>query len=322
MRRVATTTMLIATIVLLLAGLICAAGAQTAPPPPTDTTLGAPPEYRDVALRVDQLLGERKFDEARAICQQQYDAATDDETRALFLRGIGEVYKVQRSLKCMDVFKQVLDQFPQTKQVSWAMLGLAEAYIWKGMIMGAPQENFGPGMTLLEQFLRDYPDHERAARALWGRGMVYDRLGNDAAALAEYQKAVDGYPTQKMADLCLERVIALQQKASRWDDAIASAKRYIGLYQKGAAQAQLSIGMSYAGKGDLAAAITEFDKVVSLYSGDKTTCADALLQKGLSQKALGQLAAARQTLEQVVQTYPDSYPATQAKQQLEALAAQ
>ena len=53
-----------------------------------------------------------------------------------------------------------------------------------------------------------------------------------------------------------------------------------------------------------------------------TTCADALLQKGLSQKALGQLTAARQTLEQLIAAYADTYPATQAKQQLEALAAQ
>jgi TolA-binding protein len=298
------------------------AGAQEqAAPAQTEITLGASPEYRDLALQIDQLLKQRKFDDARAICQQRYDAATDDETRAMFLRGIGEVYKVQRSLQCIDIFKQVIDKFPNSKQVSWAKLGLAEAYIWKGAIMGRPEENFGLAMPLLEQFLKDYPTHERAGRALWGRGMVYDRLGNDAAALAEYQKAVDLYPTQKMTDLCLERVIALQQKAGRWDDAIASAKRYLQLYSKGAAAAQLSIGFSYAGKGDLATAIVEFDKVVSQYPESKEAPA-ALYQKALSQKALGQLGAARQTLQGLVQTYPDSYSATQAKQQLELMATQ
>ena len=305
-----------ALLVMMFAGV---AGAQEqGAPAQTEITLGASPEYRDLALQIDQLLKQRKFDEARAICQQRYDAATDDETRAMFLRGIGEVYKVQRSPQCIDIFQQVLDKYPNSQQVSWTTLALAEAYVWKAMMMGGTQDSLATGLAILERFLKNYPDHENATRALWGRGMVFERQGNDAAALADYQKAVDLHPTQKKAELCLERVIALQQKVGRWDDAIASATRYLQLYAKGAAAAQLSIGFSYAGKGDLAKAMVEFDRVLSQHPDSRDQCAMALHQKASCLKSLGQPAAARAALEQLVRDYPDSYLAIRAKGELES----
>jgi tetratricopeptide (TPR) repeat protein len=303
----------------LVGPLAPAALAQTeAPKVETETTLGAPPEYRDVALRVDQLLKERKFDEARAICQQHYDAATDDETRALFLRGIGEVYKLQRSPQCIDVFKQVIEKFPNSKQVPWAKLGLAEAYIWKGMIMGGTEENFGLAMAILEQFLKDYPNHERCARALWGRGLVHERLGNDEAALIEYEKAVALHARQKMADLCLKRIIELQQKLRRFNESVASAQRYMALYPAGdCAGAQLAVAKSYALSGHYASAIEEFAKVLSRYPGYQDECAEALFQSAFCYRTLGLEDEARGAYLRLIETYPNHHLAGLAKARLQ-----
>lgn len=284
----------------------------------TETTLGAPPEYRDVALRVDQLLNERKFDEARAVCQQGYDSATDDETRALFLRGIGEVYKVQRSPQCIDIFRQVIERFSESKQAPWAKFGLAEAYIYKGMLMGGMEENLALAMPILEEFLKDYPNHERCARALWGRGLVQERLGKDQAALVEYEKAVAAYPSQKMADLCLKRIIDLQQKLRRFNESIMSARRYMTLYPGGdCAGAQLAVGKSYALSGDYASASEELAQVLSRYPDHRDECAEALFQSAFCYRALGLEDEARAAYLRLIETYPDHQLAGLAKARLQ-----
>jgi len=91
MRRVATTTALIATTGLLVAVLICAAGAQTEQPTGSAETFGALPDLV-ASAQVDALLRQHEFTEACAICQHGFDSATDDATRALALRGIGDTY--------------------------------------------------------------------------------------------------------------------------------------------------------------------------------------------------------------------------------------
>jgi len=327
MKRVGITMTLIGMTGLLLSLLVCPAGAQTDATTPQTTasapTFGAPPSLLATAARIVDLLHQHKFAEARAICQQGYDSATDDATRALALRAMGETYKEENaSDKAIELFQQVITQYPQSDQVSWAKLGVAECYLDKAE-KGHPEDNIAIALPMLQQFLTDYPNHERAEWALKYRGLCYERLGNDQAALAEYLKAADLYPKNSWTDGCLMRAIRLQQKLGRWDDAIASAQRYVTMFpDRGPARAQVSIGVSDAGKGDLAGAITQFDKVVSLYPTAKGQCAKALFQKGLAQKALGQLAAAVQTFQQLQQTHPDDYFASQAQQQLDALAAQ
>jgi len=329
---------LLTCVVGLLAGILIStvgaqteeSSAQTQPTAPPTETFGAPPELQAVAAEVDRLLRERRFAEARAICQQGYDSATDDATRALALRGIGETYKedylASKAIKvfqqAIETFQQVIQQYPQSDQVSWAKLGIAECYVDQAEVAD-PEENIAVAMPMLEQFLKDYPNHERAEWALKYRGWCYERLGNDEAALAEYLKAPVLYPKHRWTPICLRSAIVLQQKMERWEDAIATAGRYLQLFPDcDPVNAQLTMGFSYAGKGDLATAIQEFDKVVSQYPIFKGQCAMALFQKGLSQKALGQLAAARQTLAQLAQTYPDDYLAVQAKQQLELMGAE
>jgi len=101
-------------------------------------------------------------------------------------------------------------------------------------------------------------------------------LSKPAEALAALEKAcanLEPYRDQQWAEAGLALMIALQQKFERWDDAIASARRYTELFpDKNAAHAQLTIGMSY----------------------------------------LGRTSDARATLARLLRDYPDSFPAKHA----------
>lgn len=110
---------------LLVGPSVPAAAPQTAAEPAPEKTFGAPPGLRDVAVEIDRLLTkERKFADARAMCEQAYRSATEEEVRAFFLRGIAETEKMQGRLDlAIELFKQVIAQFPQTQQISWAKFG-------------------------------------------------------------------------------------------------------------------------------------------------------------------------------------------------------
>jgi len=295
------------------------AGAQGQGVP--EKTLGAPREWREVAVRVDRMLSDRKFAEARAICQQGYDSATDDESRALFLRGVAETYKEEHVFdRGIEVFLQVIERFPHSAQVSWAKAGVAECYYYKAKYFRQVKENAPIFIALLEQFVREYPGHERIAGALFVLGWGYEQLGDEAAAVARYERAVNLYPTYLWADQCFDQLIALHQEAQRWDAAIATARRYLAcLPNKNPAAAQLSIGNSYMGKGDLPSATGEFEKTVARYPQASAECAVALLQKARCQATVGSVADARATLERLLKAYPSSNVAAEAKAALAEL---
>jgi len=312
---------------LLVALLVCMASGQTessgtpsgatpsaaTPAPPTET-LGAPPELQAVAAEADRLLRERRFAEARALCQAGYDSATDDVTRALALRGIGETYQLQHVLdRAIEVFEQVIARYPQSPQVPWAKVGIAESYVLQAE--DGSQERVAKAMTILEPLLQDPPDEEWVAAALRARGRCYDLLGNNEAALADYLKVVDLFPKLRRTRHSLERAIELQQKLGRWGDAIASARRYIELLpQQDRARAQYMIGHCYGCKGDLLSAIAEFDVVLKQYPGATEECAMALFQKADCQRGLGQMSDARATLDQLISAYSQSSAAVHAKE--------
>jgi len=298
-----------------------AAPAQTATQAEPEKTLGAPPELRAAAQQVDDLLKEGRFDEARAICQYAYDSATDDAVRALALRGIGETYKEQHLTdRAIETFRLVIERYPQSEQVSWAKLGIAECYQWRAKQVDGVQNNAPKFMALLDEFVRQYPKHERVALALYLRGWGYEQLGNDGAALAEYRRAVELYANYSWADLCLGRAIQCLQRLEQWDDAIACARQYIQLYpQRGPCDAQLSIGFSCVGKGDGAQAVAEFDKVMSQYPEAKDQCAVALFHKARAQSVLGDVVAARASLERLLVAYPEHRLAGQAQDELAAM---
>jgi tetratricopeptide (TPR) repeat protein len=128
-------------------------------------------------------------------------------------------------------------------------------------------------------------------------------LAKPAEALAALEKAcanLEPYRDQQWADAGLALMVALQQKFERWDDAIASARRYLQLFPtRDPAGMQLTIGRCCAAKGDQAQAIAEFEKVLAQYPDAKPQCAEALKNIGLAYRALGRHGDAAATFQRL-----------------------
>ena len=266
---------------LLLLGSLITLGAWVAGTAIADVSVspsksfGAPPGLREQAITLKTLFDQGKFADAHALCQQGFAAATDDETRGFYLRYDGEAYMCEYSPQCVEVLKQVVEQFGHTIQVSWAKLDLGEIYTQEAL-MGPPEEPAAKALSALDGFVREYPGHEKIARVLWLRGRCSERLGNHEAALADYQEAVNLDPKQANADLCMQRTFEVQVQLHRWDDAIASAQRYIELFP---GRRPVEVGMvkvlAHACKGGLPQALKEFEQLITQYPNLVSRCAEA-----------------------------------------------
>jgi len=305
---------------LLAVLLVCVPLAAQEPPPPPPGAGALAGDPLQMALQVDRLLNEGKYAEARTICQQVYDTATDSYLRAVALRAIGETYKeADESDRALATYQRLLAEFPQSDQVPWALAGMIEAYYVKAGTTNQPAPNLQQAIAAGRRFLKDYPRHERASYILLYLGRCYRKLGDDLAALAEFQRAVTDFPGQKFAEGCLQEVIGLQQKLGRWEEAIASARRYLELFPgRHSASAQMAIAFAYVGKGNLEQAAAEFARVPAQYPAQADLCAWALYQKASCEQSMGQAAAARATLEQLVRDHPGHSLAQRAQAQLAA----
>jgi tol-pal system protein YbgF len=108
-------------------------------------------------------------------------------------------------------------------------------------------------------------------------------------------------------------------KAAKLDEAVAALRAFIAHYPRHdyADNAQYWLGEAFYAQKDYGRALVEFRRVVEVYPrGNKVP--DALLKVGYCHQALGQGEKARAVLEQVVNTYPKSEPATLAAKRLEA----
>jgi tetratricopeptide (TPR) repeat protein len=269
---------------------LLAAAAQTEPAALPDDLYGAPPGLAQVAAQLNELLygdAGRDYEQALAICKQGYDAAADDEARAFFLRFTGETYMQMLSPQCLDIYRQVIERFPNTSQVSWVKYAIGRACGDK-VEMGTPQERARMGIAAFAEFLREYPGHYRAAQALWWSARSYESLGDDEAALAQYEQAADLYPKHWNADACLMCVITLHWRHQRWDDAIAAGRRYLETYpDRDPAPVRMMLGFFYANQGQAAPALTEYDKALDCYALDDPQRAEMLYSIAATVMGLG-----------------------------------
>jgi tetratricopeptide (TPR) repeat protein len=181
-----------------------------------------------------------------------------------------------------------------------------------------------------ERYIREMPAQETGvppdavvslAHARFQLAEAYNGASRwaDALAACEFAAAdIDPVRDRSWAPPCLMLLADLQQHSQQWDNVITTARRYIDFYPNEIAAGGMItlIGDAYAQKGAAGSAMAEFDRVLSQYPTSRELCANAMLDKGLLQETLGQIGEARQTLEQVVRTYPGTYPAVKARQQL------
>jgi tetratricopeptide (TPR) repeat protein len=255
----------------LLAAVACAGSApEPAPAPAVAPELAKwPPELNDVATRINLLCEARRFGEARTICQQGYDATTDTEARAFYLRSIGMAYDNEKDYdRAIETYQQVIAQYPQTTQAPWAQYYIAAVYAQRGKERNGA-EDLTTAIPLLEGFLKEHPNHLWAGRAMQILGRCHEGLGDDQGALNTYLRAVEIYPEHAFTNSCLARAIELLLKLERWDEALAAAHRYGELYAgRDPAAAQLYLAFCYAGQGDTTRAQVEFDRAAAQNAGE------------------------------------------------------
>lgn len=78
------------------------------------------------------------------------------------------------------------------------------------------------------------------------------------------------------------------------------------------------IGETYFAAGDYTNAVRFYNRVVTEFA-DQNKAPDALFKTALAQERTGDLALARRTLQQVIQRYPYSTPASSAKAELQRI---
>ena len=102
--------------------------------------------------------------------------------------------------------------------------------------------------------------------------------------------------------------------------AIKGFESYLGYFPKGtrAHEAQLLIGESFAWQKKDMDAVAAYDRVIANYPGSASV-PTAYYKRGLAFERLGETARARESYEAVLKQFPNSDPATLAKQRLDGL---
>jgi tol-pal system protein YbgF len=102
--------------------------------------------------------------------------------------------------------------------------------------------------------------------------------------------------------------------------AVTGFQYYLSTFPKSlrAHEAQLLIGESYTLDKKLPEAIEAYDRVIANYPSSPSV-PQAYYKRGLALQGLGQTDRARESFEIVIKQFPDSQPATLAKQRLESL---
>ncbi len=225
-------------------------------------------------------------------------------------------------------------------------------------LLYAPADLEGFGLALLEngevdeadkvfeKLANDYPNPEgvepqmagpdvvRAqAGALFGKGMVFKKRGDDALAKENFTKLKELYP---FSDKVIEASIALAEGYYEQGRAAEALGLLSPIIAQSAAPSALRSkalflgGQVHAKNGDLALAVDFFSKCAAFFSEEKANAAAALLMAGeLSEqiaasevdakKKAETLLFARRSYNDLVTKYPDSPEAPKANQRLAAL---
>lgn len=86
------------------------------------------------------------------------------------------------------------------------------------------EEKYAEAATLFELVLQADPEGRLAPMALYHAGLSYEGAGDKDAALARYERLVEGYPKDELIKLGLLRMARLQIHAERWADLNKSAE--------------------------------------------------------------------------------------------------
>lgn len=185
------------------------------------------------------------------------------------------------------------------KYAPLAQLRIADSYV----------KEDDPDLAVAEyrKFLEMYPDHRHAVYAQYQVAMIYFNqiegpergYGGAAKALAEFEKLKKDFPRNPYRD-------AIEVRIEKCRDIIADYEFMVGEF--------------YLKKESYAAAIERFEKLLKTVPNYKKQ-ETVLLALGIAYEKAGQKDKSEETLKHLLEKYPNSPLAAQAKKELSSLQA-
>jgi outer membrane protein assembly factor BamD len=198
-------------------------------------------------------------------------------------------------------FKRIIDAFPQSEYGPAARLGVGDAYFNEG-----GTANYVLAISAYREFLTLYPSHPKSDYALFqsGEANFKQRNGPDRdqtatiKALEEFERLLELYPNSQYVEKTRSRIMECRQSLAR-------AEFLAGLFYQKTRQA-------------CRAAIARFERVVSEFA-DFQQLDEVLYRLGACLQASGRGAEAAPYLDRLVQEYPQSEFADDARRLLKTL---
>lgn len=200
-------------------------------------------------------------------------------------------------------FKRIIEGFPQSEYGPAARLALGDAYFREG-----GTANYILAVSAYRDFLTLYPSHPRAdyAQLQVGEGFLKQSNPPDRdqtptrQALAEFQRLLEFYPQSSSVETARQRVAECRQRLARHEFLVGN------FYQRTRRACK--------------AAIARYEVVLSDYP-DYTGTDEVLLRLGECLAQSGRGAEAQPQLARLLQDYPQSTFADDARALLKTLAA-
>lgn len=125
--------------------------------------------------------------------------------------------------EAIELFQQVIDNYPNTKYALLSEIGLADAYFYK--------DEYDEAQSRYNEFYNLHPGNEYTPYAIYMSGRCFEEMASSYDrdltpvnnAIAEYTKLKVNYPDSKYTEDAIERLSALYEK-------VAKREFYIGRF--------------------------------------------------------------------------------------------
>jgi outer membrane protein assembly factor BamD len=199
--------------------------------------------------------------------------------------------------KAEEAFSKFLEQYPQDRRRPEALLGLADTLY--------ADKRYEEAKFQYRRFLELYPVHSEAAKAQYSIAMAaFQRMktidrdqSTTQEALQEFQRLVQYYPQSSYAAEAKEKIAACRERLAAYE---------------------LYVGRFYYKQGTFPAAISRFGGLLKVYP-DVSFADEVLFLLGNAYLRSAQPQQAAGIFDELVQRYPQSSYANQAKARLASL---
>jgi len=164
-----------------------------------------------------------------------------------------------------------------------------------------------------EHIRKDDAGWEEIVTVIARAGECKAHLGDYESAIALFEQAASQQPLPREKGRLLVRAAEFCREARLYDRGLRLLEKLraevdVQQFPDVAPRWQLTVGLLWEGKGDMARALSEFQRVLDLYPEAKNERPQALLRKGICLEALGDANGALACYRELLEAYP-AHPA-------------